>query len=236
MREITLTSLRLKNIAEITEPLQGLAAALESSAFDPDRRKTILKARAASRDFALGLFVDLRDFCARLSLELEECPLKSACDEVAKAIDARGVILENATRDAKKTGCHGLSIYLPYLTDEQMERALLAGSGDLPPVLLKGGTDHLQKGGTDHLQKGGTDHLQKARGAQISEIEEDFERLDQFKKTNWGKFIKRGWSVMLAAEEPDKLGQHYSAQQCATNLYSMLLESQVPQKAAAAIP
>jgi hypothetical protein len=60
--------------------------------------------------------------------------------------------------------------------------------------------------------------------------------LDQFKKTNWGKFIKRGWSVMLAAEEPDKLGQHYSAQQCATNLYSMLLESQVPQKAAAAIP
>ena len=236
MREITLTSLRLNNIAEITGPLQGLATALESSAFDQDRRETILKARAASRDFALGLFVDLRDFCARLSLKLEECALKSASDAVVKAIDDRGVILENATRDVEKTGCHGLSIYLPYLTDEQMERAMLAGSGDLPPVLLKGGTNHLQKGGTDHLQKGGTDHLQKARGAQISEIEEDFELLDQFKKTNWEKFIRRGWSVMLAAKEPDKLGQHYSAQQCATNLYSMLLESQVPQKAAAAIP
>ena len=236
MREITLTSLRLRKIAEITEPLKGLAAALEPSAFDRDRRETILKAREESRDFALGLFVDLHDFCVRLSLKLEECALKSACDAVAKAIDARGVILENATRDVEKTGCHGLSIYLPYLTDKQMELAMLAGSGDVPPLLLKGGTNHLQKGGTNHLEKGGTNHLEKARGAQISEIEEDFEQLDQFKKTNWEQFIKSGWSVMLAAEEPDKLGQHYSAQQCAINLYSMLLESQVPQKAAAAIP
>jgi hypothetical protein len=236
MREITLTSLRLKNIAEITEPLKGLAAALESSTFDAERRKTILKAREESRDFALGLFVDLHDFCARLSQKLAECPLKSACDAVVEAMDARGVILKNATRDAEKAACHGLSIYLPYLTDKQMELAMLAGSGDVPPLLLKGGTNHLQKGGTNHLEKGGTNHLEKARGAQISEIEEDFEQLEQFKKTNWKEFIKRGWSVMLAAEEPDKLGQHYSAQQCAINLYSVLSESQVPQKAAAAIP
>ena len=231
MREITLTSLRLGNIAEITEPLTGLAAALQSAAFDCARRKTVIAARKASRDFALGLFVDLRDFCVRLSQQLEECELKSACEAVYKAVDARGkqaCILENSTRDRNKTGCHGLSIYFPYLTDDAMKQAAqsLAASGDQRPALVKGGTNHLQK----------------ARGGQITEIEEDFELSDKFKKTNWVEFIKHGWSVILAAKEPNKLDQHYSAQQCAINLYSMISDwtppqpPQVPQKAAAAIP
>lgn len=230
MREITLTSLRLGNIAEITEPLSGLAAALQSVAFDRARGKAVVAARKASRDFALGLFVDLRDFCVRLSQQLEECELKSACEAVYKVVDARGkqaCILENATRDSHKTRCHGLSIYFPYLTDEAMKQAQsLVASGDQRSVFVKGGTNHLQK----------------ARGGQITEIEEDFELLDKFKKTNWVEFIKRGWSVILAAEERNELDRHYSAQQCAINLYSMLSDwtppqpPQVPQKAAAAIP
>jgi hypothetical protein len=230
MREITLASLRLGNIAKITEPLTLLADALQSAAFNPVRRKAVVKAREASRDFALGLFVDLRDFCGRLSKELEACELKSACEAVYKAIDARGeraCILENTTGDSPKTGCHGLSVYFPYLTDKAIEQAQSLAPADQRPRLVKGGTNHLQK----------------ARGMQISEIEKDFELLDKFEKTNWAEFIKRGWSVMLAAEKRDELDRHYSAQQCAINLYSILSQStkqpqpaQVPQKAAAAIP
>ena len=85
MKEITLTSLRLKNVTTVTEPLSKLAKALLSSASDPVIQRTILAARKASRDFALGLFVDLRDFCLQLSVNLDDSELRSACQEVRHA-------------------------------------------------------------------------------------------------------------------------------------------------------
>jgi len=71
------------------------------------------------------------------------------------------------------------------------------------------------------LIKGGTNHILKARTVKISEIEEDFESLTEFKDTRWIEFIKRGWSVILATEEASELDDHYSAQQCAANLLSL---------------
>ncbi len=214
MKEITLTSLRLKNTASITEPLTRLAASLLSSAADAVIRKKILAARKAARDFALGLFVDLSDFCLQLSARLEDSELRSACDALRQAIDARerlDCILANETGDGAKSRCHGLSIYFPYLTQAEMEQtsqSLTAATSTLEQAPL--------------LLKGGTNHILKARSVQISQIEGDFESLAEFKKTNWSAFIKHGWSVILASEEPNELDVHYSGEQCAINLLSLV--------------
>jgi len=218
MKEITLTSVNLANARIITDPLKRLVTALRSSAIDSDLRKAVIKARRATRDFALGLFVDLFDFCAKLSVELADCELKVACKGVCDAIGARGkdaCVIENKTGDEKEERCHGLSVYFPYLADAeigQAQQSLLAGQttlADQVPLLLKGGTNHILK----------------ARNARISEMETDFEALLEFKQTGWVDFIKQRWSVILATEEPDKLDQHYSAEQCAVNLLALAKSS-----------
>jgi len=213
MKEITLASLRLKNLAGVTKPLTALAAALTSSATDPVVRKAVLAARKAARDFALGLFVDLGDFCFQLSSKLQEGELRSACEAVCHAIGAcerLDCIVANEASDGAATRCHGLSIYLPYLTEAELDqtRQLLmtaTSTLDAAPLLVKGGTNHILKG----------------RSVQIGQIENDFESLPEVKKIGWSEFIKYGWSVILASEEPNELDQHYSGEQCAINLLSL---------------
>jgi hypothetical protein len=213
--EITLTSVRLKNVGKITEVLRALSTALISSVDDPPLYREILAARQESREFALGLFVDLKDFCLRLSEKLAGGELKVACDAVCRAIEDRGAaacILEN--RSGGKNGvseCHGLSIYMPYLAKTQLDNAQKAFMND--------GTDLVEQ--LPLLIKGGTNHLLKARSVRISEIEKDFDALTEFKGTRWIEFIKHGWSVILAREEANELDDHYSAQQCAANLLSL---------------
>ena len=207
--EITLTSVRLKNVGEITQVLRALSAALISSVDDPSLYPAILAARQSSREFALGLFVDLKDFCLRLSDKLPACELKFACDAVCRAINDR--VLENRSGGKKgPTGCHGLSIYMPYLTKTTLDDARKAFMAD--------GTGLVEQ--LPSLTKGGTNHLLKARSVRISEIEKDFDALNEFKETRWIEFIKHGWSVILARTEANELDNHYSAQQCAANLLS----------------
>jgi hypothetical protein len=194
--------------------LARLAALLLASAADPVIRKKILAARKAARDFALGVFVDLSDFCLQMSANLEDGELRSACDAVRHAIDAReqlACIVANETGKGAKSHCHGLSIYFPYLTQTEMEQtrqSLTTATSALDQASL--------------LIKGGTNHILKARSAQISQIEGDFESLREFTKTNWSAFIKHGWSVILASEEPTELDDHYSGEQCAINLLSLV--------------
>jgi hypothetical protein len=223
-REITLTSIRLKNAGKIEEPLTQLSAALLSSVFDPSCRKAILSARQTARDFALGLFVDLEDFCSQLSGKLADCELKRACDALRDAFNARGpetCILENKSGDSR---CHGLSIYFPYLAKTEKDQAQQA--------FLAGGTDLVDQ--LPLLIKGGTNHIDKARSVKISEIEEDFTSMKEFEKTRWIEFIKRGWSVILATDEANELDEHYSAQQCARNLLSFCQPPPLDRKAAGA--
>lgn len=210
--EITLTSIRLKNTKKIQELLAKLSTALLSSVFEPSH-EAILSARQIAQDFALGLFVDLRDFCSQLSQKLPDSELKSACDAVRDAIDARGpeaCILENQSGDKEGTRCHGLSIYFPYRAKNDVDRTRRA--------FVAGGTDLVDQ--LPLLIKGGTNHIEKARSVKISEIEEDFKVLSEFEKTRWIEFIKRGWSVILTTKEANELDEHYSAQQCAKNLLS----------------
>jgi hypothetical protein len=225
--EITLTSIRLKKAHALKEPLTRLSTALLSSVFDSSLREAILSARQAARDFALGLFVDLHDFCIHLSGRLNDGELKLACNAVAELIDARGAdacILENQSAENQATRCHGLSIYFPYLAKAEMDQAGQA--------FAAGGTDLVDQ--LPLLIKGGTNHLLKARSVKISEIEQDFEFLSEFKETHWVEFIKRGWSVILATEEASELDEHYSAQQCAVNLLSYCEPAQVASRQVAA--
>lgn len=214
-REITLTSLHLKNVQEFKAPLASLANALLSAASQTGIRRAILAARQTAREFALGLFVDLYDFCDRLRGLSPDGELKSACNAVCLAIEARGdgaLIAENRTGAGTTTRSHGLSIYFPYLTKPEMDQVHQAFAGGSTGLI-----DQLPL-----LIKGGTNILLKARSVKISEFEADFESLAGFKETNWSDFIKHGWSVILTSEEAGKLDAHYSAEQCAINLLSMI--------------
>jgi len=213
MAEITLSSLRLGRMDAITDPLKGLAKVLLSSTSDRDVRSAVIDARRRSRDFALGLFVDLFDFCSKLKEETLNNELKSACANVCDAIARRGeesCVIENQTGEGQASRCHGLSVYFPYLADGEDKRArdsLKAGRTDL--------VDQLPL-----LVKGGTDILRKARLGRIGELEEDFKLLDRFGETKWYEFIAHGWSYILTKEVPEELDLRYSAQQCAMNLLS----------------
>ena len=224
MKEITLSSLRLKGIPTVTDSIKGLAKALLDSASDPRQRRAILDARQATRDFSFGLFVDLFDFCEQLSRKRGlSHELKSACTRVCKATNKGDCVIENQTGEEKGKRCHGLSIYFPYLTDGEDER----GQKSLVTVRADF-IDRLQlvKGGTNILQKGGTNILRKERAGKIGELEEDFKLLDKFGETGWNKFIAHGWSFILAKELPKgELDLRYSAQQAALNLLSLCEES-----------
>src|SRR5678816_249876 len=94
---------------------------------DENLSNAIVEARKSSRDFVLGLFVDLSDFCENLSKRLEKMvfqdkdyseDLKDVCVKIRNAIkipDATeipdtAVTIANETRENVKD-CHGVSIY-----------------------------------------------------------------------------------------------------------------------------
>jgi hypothetical protein len=235
--ERTLTSLRLKQVSGVVAPLKKLATALNAPPFDTHLGAKILEARRQARDFALGLFVDLYDFCSKLADSKPGDELTKACEAVCGAIDAsqaqlephfkqghrsgsksdseaKPCILENQTSENGRSRCHGLSIYFPYLTREdrdEAQKSLEAGPkvADQVPMQIKGGPLHLDK----------------SRGARIVEMETDFAALDKFQhESGWGKFIQQGWSYILATKEtkPYHLDMCYSGEQCAKNLAAMV--------------
>ncbi len=234
LRAITLSSLDLKKVDTIARPLTSLADALLASKSSQDMREAILAARSESRGFAFGLFVDLSDFCGRLRKKLRRKNgnnadlLKSACADICKTLKERdgGFVVKNET-DEKGKGCHGLSIYFPYRKDDETEafQVLRAKGGENRPLKggenrpLKGGENRPLKGGENRPLKGGENRPLKERSARIEELEEDLKDLTRFNRTRWSKFIKEGWSFILATETSSgELDQHYSAQQCAKNL------------------
>lgn len=222
--KITLSSLNLQRIDDFTGLLGKLSNELRRLAYaSQDARKAIIDARSASRDFVLGLYVDIFDFCENLAKKKSlGRNLISICKDICNALTVRsekGVVLDNKTNERGGVRCHGLSVYLPYLTaeeDEKLEKSLTIGGTGIATQLSKGGS-------TTNLHKGGsTTNLHKSRVARISETEEDLASLDLFnEKTRWSDFIKRTWSYILAKEEPMELDLHYSAQQCVANLFSL---------------
>ena len=224
VQEIMLSSLNLEKIEKVTAPVGELARLLLRAADDKDLSDAIVEARHDSHDFVLGLFVDLSDFCEKLSNRLEKKAfqdkeynggLKKLCTQIRDAIKVPNttesgeyVMIANETRENVKD-CHGVSIYFPYSVEEteaQQTKKLL-GDGETGIVNLE-------------LVKGGLIITRKARNGRIEELEADFEHLPFFQKENgWGDFIKKGWSVMLARKFPLKLDSHYSAERVAQHLF-----------------
>jgi hypothetical protein len=230
---VTLASLNLQNIDKITAPLKKLATALQQSAHKARERSAIIRARRASRGFVLGLFVDIYDFCEKLEKELEDkkivnADLKSTCREIRQALSVGGkeddFVLSNQTNEKEgEVHCHGLSIYLPYLTADEnrkIEDSLTIGGTGI-------GTQLSKNASTTNLHKdGSTTNLHKSRAARITETEEDLASLTLFnEQTGWKDFIKDTWSFILAKQEPMQLDLHYSAQQCVRNLRSLFTAS-----------
>ncbi|HEV2987588.1 MAG TPA: clostripain-related cysteine peptidase [Candidatus Angelobacter sp.] len=118
---ITLSSLSLKNIGTMTGLLGQLVEAFQEASDDREKRRAIIDARANSRQFVAGLYVDLYDFCEQLSgalfsKNIKDQKLMSACDKMRDAIDLRddnAFVIANEASKGKK--CHGISIYFPYL-------------------------------------------------------------------------------------------------------------------------
>ena len=222
MKEVTLSSLRLAQMDTITEPLRRLSEALRLTTTDSELGDAIVVARQSTRDFVLGLFVDLYDFCEKLAAGLVDKPLvdeatnvvlTSACHEIRDAINVGTCVIENQAGVNAKD-CHGVSIYFPYSvqrTENEQSRALL---GDEQTGVVN----------VPLLVKGGTNILRKARSGRIDELEADFKHLHGFRKIGWSAFIAHGWSVVLAQKFPRDLDLHYSAQQCALNLLSLCEE------------
>lgn len=232
MQEIMLSSLNLEKIENITDPVGKLADLLVRSVANEDLSNAIVDARKSSRDFVLGLFVDLSDFCEKLSKRLDKLvfqdmeyskQLKDVCVQICDAIkihdatespdaddSGKYVTIANETRENVKD-CHGVSIYFPYSVqeDENQQTKRLLGDNETGTVNLP-------------LVKGGRDHTVKARNGRIVELEADFEQLPFFKDDGWGAFIKQGWSRVLARKFPDKLDLHYSAEKVAQHLSAVL--------------
>jgi hypothetical protein len=225
MKEITLSSLSLERIDTITNPLQRLAQTLQTSISNQDLVDAIILARRHSRDFVLGLFVDLSDFCDKLAAGLMDKPmvdknindaLAYACKKVRDAIDEGPCVIGNQT-GVNAADCHGVSIYFPFSNapNEEKQSQELLGANQTGIVNVP-------------LVKGGTNILRKARSGRIEELESDFRHLQAFQATGWGDFVAHGWSFVLAQQFPDSLDLHYSAQQCARNLLSLSEQRKPP--------
>jgi len=211
VKGITLASLDLRKVYTIAGPLSRLSTALLASSFDKSSRKQVLSARKNTQDFVFGLLVDVCDFChcldaAFTKAKIKDSSLHSACEEICKALKVHddGFVIANQSRKEDHR-CHGLSIYLPYrYNKDETDNA----------------EEQFAKGGTRKPLKVGTREPLKERTARIRELEADFARLDEFRRTRWIEFIKRGWSFILANKTPFKLDYYYSAEQVAQNLRS----------------
>jgi hypothetical protein len=232
---ITLTSLNLRNMDQITGRLKELTAALQRLAStSASARRAIIHARRESRDFVLGLFVDIFDFCQNLEKKDIDSSLNTICHQICAALTVSsakdGLVLDNQTNEPKgKIQCHGLSIYLPYLTADERnkieESLTIGGVGVAPHVSKNASTTNLHKNAsTTNLHKNAsTTNLHKLRAARIAETERELASLKRFnEETGWKDFIKDTWSFILAKQEPRRLDLHYSAEQCVVNLLSRL--------------
>jgi len=179
--------------------------------------------------------VDLCDFCEKLMDHIGAGDLKTECERLRKALKKNGnddFILKNAHvdispknlsgRSEEKLGftpgsCHGLSIYFPYLTEDERDYLNhfepIKGVAD-PTGAIKDAVE------IANLAAG---RIRYASRWQVIEDIEGYYHKTNFEfasDTQWYEFIRSGWSPILAKHEPKELHLRYSAEQCARNLLS----------------
>jgi hypothetical protein len=236
LKKVTLSAVDLRLLADVTKGLMDLVAALLIAPCSIGLADVILASREEAQSFAGGLYVDLFGFADALFGNLEMCAkipetdsdaIKKACVAIRNALRVsdpiagkNGCILANQASDIDR--CHGLSLYFPYLTDEEMSA--------IQQPLVKGGLDtHGAKGGLDtHGVKDVSDFVNMAavdvlfgfRQQLIADTEGYYGDLSLSTFTDWNRFVACLWSCILAERKSGELDIVYSAEQCAANLRS----------------
>jgi hypothetical protein len=230
MKPVTLSALRLGNCDKLRAPVDSLAGALLKAKKEADLPDLLIKARSSSQDYAAGLYVDLYEFCSKLSKSLGENvsgwkkEISDACTDVLEALkiseEEDSLILANGSVNksgnvipinSDDTKSHGVSIYLPYLTVDQYAY--------VSKPLVKGGElTRGAKGYSDMLNGAATEYMMCARRNLILDTESYYEHLLLAKETRWYDFIAGQWTRALIEEVPAELDHHYSAQQSWMNM------------------
>jgi hypothetical protein len=238
LRPATISVLNLEQAKPVAEALHEFVEQLLPAAGTPEGEEAILDARRRSQGFVGGLFVDLCDFCEKLMPEIPAGELRTKCERLRNALKKNGngdFILKNAHVDIshqdlsgepeEKLGfnpdsCHGLSIYFPYLTEDERDYInhfeLIKGVGDASGAGV--GKSAVEIANLAAI------HIRYASRWQVIEDTEDYYHKTNFdfaSDTRWDEFIRSGWSPILAKHERKELHLRYSAEQCARNLLSL---------------
>jgi hypothetical protein len=239
MKRVTLSALRLSQCGALRDAVSKLARALWDARAKPGLPPLLMDARANARDFAGGLYTDLFDFCRKLrrllytgeSVDPSKSPsgnqgewqngaaqsdwkrkVAEACQSVMDALkedtedSGKLLVLANCSADCR---CHGVSLYLPYLSEGQY--------GEVQQPTVKGGTDTIGKGFSSVLNRAASGLLMCVRRQLITITEAYYKDLALARDTTWYLFIAKVWSKILVELVPDQLDLRYSAQQSAVN-------------------
>ena len=247
MNRVTLSALCLNNSDRLKNAVDNLASAFLDAQNDGVLPDLLIEARRGSPDYVGGLYVDLFEFCRKLdgllggSESKVITPIREACQLVLAALaegKSDSLILVNDSADL--TG-HGISIYLPYLSDEQsaqVDKPMVKG-GDLIRGGAKGGD--LIRGGakgfsvSDLLNNAAVGYRISARRDMISLTESYYPGLqlasETSKTASWYDFIAGLWPRILIKTAPADLNLRYSASQIAMNLFSYQPLGLIPPRA-----
>jgi len=209
LNPITLSALRLDKCDDLKAAVSALTSALLDAPNDKFFLNGLIEARQKSRDYAGGLYVDLFELCTNLSDPPLTSAIKDECTKVTEALgDPDGLILKNISADGRS---HGISIYFPYLTDQQYAQ--------VSKPLVKGemGTRGA-KGYGDILNGTATEYLIWVRRNLILDTESYYGCLKLADETKWYSFITDLWTRVLMETAPAELDYHYSAQQSWMNI------------------
>lgn len=228
MKKVTLSAIRLQQLGELKEALANLACLLWETRNEPGLPDLLIDCRARARGFAGGLYVDIFSFCDKLFAALAIPPIpgdlakeiRGACADVCNALllpddeghNADNCILTNQASDTCE--CHGLSIYFPYMRDDELEQAW--------QPLVKGGTDTVGKGFAGIMNRAASNVLLCTRREMIIDAEAYYTDLALAIDTCWYRFIVEVWTPILTLRLPGELDLRYSVQQAAVNLLKIV--------------
>jgi Clostripain family len=234
MKRVTLSALRLESCNGLKVGIEALACAFLEAQHDPALPSILIEARNSARDYVGGLYVDLVEFCAKLyNLIAAGIPVASrsngnsgrkaqrdnwrqsialACREILHSLHVNfdgtsdGLILITSSADSSS---HGVSIYFPYLSNDQYLTIV--------QPMVKGGRDTVGKGLSIAVNGASSGLLMCGRRDLIVLTEGYYCALKLSADTAWYTFISELWTTYLIDADPDELDSSYSAQQAAVN-------------------
>ena len=138
--------------------------------------------------------------------------IRDACQAVLNALKVNehgisdGLVLINCSGDTRS---HGVSLYLPYLSDEQ--------ASDIEQPMVKGTRDILLKGVGVALNASASGYLLSQRQSLILDTEAYYGSLSFAMETRWYEFIAKFWTRILISLNSRSLDLRYSGVQSAIN-------------------